>query len=36
LLAAFVPLAVGNLILGAAFGGLHIIFGLIIARNYGG
>jgi len=35
-LAAFVPLAVGNLLLGAAFGGLHIIFGLIIARNYGG
>ena len=34
--AAFVPLAVGNLLLGAAFGGLHIIFGLIIARNYGG
>ncbi len=36
LLAAFVPLAVGNLLLGAAFGGLHMIFGLIIARNYGG
>jgi len=36
ILAAFVPLAVGNLLLGAAFGGLHIIFGLIIARNYGG
>src|SRR5438132_5060425 len=35
-LAAFVPLSVGNLLLGAAFGGLHIIFGLIIARNYGG
>jgi hypothetical protein len=35
-LAAFVPLAVGNLLLGAAFGGLHIIFGVIIARNYGG
>ena len=35
-LAAFVPLAVGNLLLGAAFGGLHVIFGLIIARNYGG
>jgi len=34
--AAFVPLAVGNLLLGAAFGGLHIIFGLKIARNYGG
>ncbi|HYS52265.1 MAG TPA: hypothetical protein VER58_00705 [Thermoanaerobaculia bacterium] len=36
MLAAFVPLAVGNLLLGAAFGGLHIIFGLMIARNYGG
>jgi len=36
ILAAFAPLAVGNLLLGAAFGGLHIIFGLIIARNYGG
>lgn len=36
LLAAFVPLAIGNLLLGAAFGGLHMIFGLIIARNYGG
>ncbi len=35
-LAAFVPLVVGNLFLGAGFGGLHIIFGLIIARNYGG
>ena len=35
-LAAFVPLSIGNLLLGAAFGGLHIIFGLIIARNYGG
>jgi hypothetical protein len=35
-LAALVPLSVGNLILGVAFGGLHIIFGLIIARNYGG
>ena len=34
--AAFVPLSVGNLLLGAAFGGLHILFGLIIARNYGG
>ncbi|PYQ58908.1 MAG: hypothetical protein DMF58_13640 [Acidobacteria bacterium] len=34
--AAFVPLAVANLLLGAAFGVLHIIFGLIIARNYGG
>jgi len=34
--AAVMPLAIGNLLLGAAFGGLHIIFGLIIARNYGG
>ncbi len=36
ILAAFVPLSVGNLLLGAAFGGLHLIFGWIIARNYGG
>jgi len=35
-LAALVRLPVGNLILGAGFGGLHIIFGLIIARRYGG
>jgi hypothetical protein len=34
--AALVPLSIGNLLLGAAFGGLHIVFGLIIARNYGG
>lgn len=34
--AVFVPLAAGNLLLGAGFGGLHIAFGLIIARNYGG
>jgi len=35
-LAALVRLPVGNLILGAGFGGLHIIFGFIIARRYGG
>jgi hypothetical protein len=36
LAAAFLPLPVTNVILGAAFGGLHLIFGAMIARNYGG
>lgn len=36
LAACFVPLTIGNILMGAGFGVLHIAFGLIIARNYGG
>jgi hypothetical protein len=32
----FTPLAWANVFLGAGFGGLHILFGLIIAVKYGG
>jgi hypothetical protein len=35
-LAALLPLGASNIVLGAGFGGLHIIFGFIIARSYGG
>ena len=34
--ACFVPLVIGNALLGIGFGALHIIFGTIIARSYGG
>lgn len=34
--ALFAPLAWGNWILAGAFGGLHIVFGAIIARRHGG
>jgi hypothetical protein len=34
--ALFLPAAFGNALMAAGFGGLHIIFGLIIARRYGG
>lgn len=36
ILALFGPAALGNWFMAAGFGGLHIIFGIIIARRYGG
>jgi hypothetical protein len=34
--ALFLPAASGDLLLTAGFGGLHIVFGTIIAVKYGG
>ncbi|HTP86372.1 MAG TPA: hypothetical protein VMJ34_05470 [Bryobacteraceae bacterium] len=34
--ALFCPFQVANVLLGAGFGGLHLVFGFIIARRFGG
>jgi hypothetical protein len=34
--AAFAPARVGNLLMALGFGATHIVFGLIVARRYGG
>jgi hypothetical protein len=34
--ACFLTLAGGNVLLGVGFGGLHVVFGYLIARSYGG
>jgi hypothetical protein len=35
-LALFAPPALADWFMGAGFGGLHVVFGVIIARKYGG
>jgi hypothetical protein len=35
-LATLAPAAYGNVLMGACFGVAHIVFGFVIARNYGG
>jgi hypothetical protein len=36
ILAGFVPFAIANVLLGIGFGGLHVVFGWVIATRYGG
>ncbi len=36
LLSVFLPTSNGNFLMGLGFGALHIVFGLIVARRYGG
>lgn len=36
LVSVFVPRGYGDLLMGLGFGGLHIIFGFIVARKFGG
>jgi hypothetical protein len=34
--ACFAPFAVANVLMGIGFGGVHVVFGFVIARRYGG